>query len=69
MKMTDQIAGHEITGHEIARHEFAGHKNARHEIARYENARLKIAGQKYKKYEQRLHYYAVFCCSSKHATM
>jgi len=32
MKLTDQVAGHEI-----ARHEFAGHKNARYEIAGREN--------------------------------
>ena len=69
MKMTDQTAGHKITGHKIAGHEFAGHKNTRHEIAGHENARLKIAGQKKKKYEQRLNYNAVCCCSSKHATV
>jgi len=39
--MTDQIAGHEITGHK-----FAGHKNARYEIAGHVNTRFKIAGQK-----------------------
>jgi len=33
MKLTDQVAGHEIAGHE-----FAGHKNARYEIAGRENA-------------------------------
>ena len=36
VKMTDQIARHEIDGREIARHEIAGHENAKHKRAEYE---------------------------------
>ena len=41
MKLTDQVAWHEIAGHKIAGHEFPGHKNARHELAGHENAGTK----------------------------
>jgi len=37
MKMTDQIAGHEIARREITRQEIAGHENAGHENAGHEN--------------------------------
>jgi len=56
VKLTDQVARHEIAGHE-----FAGHKNARHEIAGHEIARQKIEDALFRGYILNMQHYDALC--------